>query len=244
MFKKLSLSKKTKDLIDLFFQLPIARKKIRCPYFKHQKKLIQKRFKSRVLIGKGHPQEIVTATEALLKKPEKKSAKEIRDLMKKRGLGIDCSGFVSWVLDSWYQEKKKGKHFWRKIGPSLLSLKGIRFFFRPVENLNVKTILRSKKCQAIKKVAQIKPGDLIHFGERHLLLVQEVVRDSKKRTVVVSYCHSADYYDGVHQGLIKINDFNQGLEKQKWIEKGQKRNWSHDEYLSTAKSGVVRLKFF
>lgn len=246
--KKNTLPQATLNFIDGYFQLPIMGKKIRCPYFKYKKKILRRRLKNRVFTGKGLPSEIAMATESLAKKQKKPlknwTAEKIRDFMKKNGLGIDCSGFISWILNSWYQKEHKGKHIWRKINISLLSLKGMRYLLRPVENLDVKTIIRSKNCQPIKKVVQIKPGDLIHLGENHLLIITHVSKDSKNRVKSISYCHSSDFYDGVHRGKIEIKNFKAGLAKQRWIEKSKGQNWSFNEYLSSKKSGVVRLDLF
>ncbi len=247
MSKELFLPRRTGYLINSYFNLPIAGKKIRCPYYKNVG-VSQKRFGKKVFIGKSHPQEIVLIVQSLAEKFDIKledlSASEIRDFMKERRIGIDCSGFVCWVLDSWYQEKFNGEHLWKKIRFPASFLKKIRYFLRPIENLDVKILLGSPDLKPVFGAAEIKPGDLIHLGQHHLLIVYQVDKDAKERTTKIFYCHSSDFYDGVHKGEIEVVDPDYGLEKQRWVEGKDGRNWSFEEYLRSNKSGIFRLILF
>jgi len=247
MIKELTFPKDIPDFINCYFKLPIAGKKIRCPYYKNDGKSKIK-FGERISIGKGSPQEIVLAVEKLVIKTKKSlkkwSAEELRNLMKKNMIGVDCSGFVCWVLDSWCQEKFGGKHLWQKLKISATPLKRLRYLIRPIENLDVKTIINCQNSRTILRATEIEPGDLIHINLHHILIVNKVNKNSQGKTKSISYCHSSDYYDGVHHGEIRVKDINGGLEKQVWIEGGKNNNHTFREYLRLEKSGVVRLNIF
>lgn len=246
MEKEFALPKKVLNLIDSYFQLSVGGKKIRCPYYLNRGKQT-KRFEKRVFVGKGRAEEIISTIENLAKNSNKNlenlSAEKIRDFIKESGIGIDCSGFVSWILDTWYQEKFNGQHLWRKLQLSLSFLNYLRYLLRPIENLDVKTLISSKNSRLILKPTDIEPGDLIHLGKHHLLIVYQVSEDLKGKTKTIFYCHSSDFYEGVHKGEIEVKNSDVGLEKQSWLENGKIKNWSFQQYLRSKESGIVRLEF-
>jgi hypothetical protein len=247
MIKELTFPKHTADFVNCYFKLPIIRKKIRCPYYKNDGKNKIK-FGEKVAIGKGSPQEIISEVEKLIKRTpgplKKMSVEEIRDFMKKKRIGIDCSGFVTRVLDYWCQEELQGKRLWQKLSISATSLKRLRYLIRPIENLDVRTIVSCQNSYPISKASEIEPGDLIHIDLCHILIVHKVIKDLQDKTKRIYYCHSSDYYDGVHRGEIRVKDEGEGLENQRWIEEDKGNNHSFKEYRRFQKSGVVRLNIF
>lgn len=238
------LPRQVMHLIDNYFNLSIADKKVRCPYYVNS--VNRRRFGKRVFVGKGNPEEIVVETESLAKKLGVRlgdlSAREIREFMKEKGIGIDCSGLVSWILYFWYRGRFGGGSLWRKIGFSTSFLKRIRYILRPFENIGVKDLLNMSGLKQISKASEIVPGDLIHLGTKHIMIVYSVVKDLKHDNKEIFYCHSSDFYDGVHKGKIKVVNPEADLGRQYWLENRGRVNWSFEEYLKSDLSAVSRLE--
>ena len=219
---------------------------IRCPYFINKSKF--NLWKNINFLGKGDSQGIIETAKTLIDKdkmpPEIKSSKSIRKYMKENNLGIDCSGFVTRILDCWCREKY-GKSLFRLVYIKLPFVKKIRYFFRPFENTSVEILLHHMdKKMIIKNSGDIRPGDLIHLGESHVLIVSQIFQDNNKLAREISYFHCSSRFDGVHQGKINIINPNLELGKQFWKEGSKEHNWTYQEYMRYHNSGVVRLKIF
>lgn len=61
-------------------------------------------------LGKGTPEQIKESLQQLINKqqPELKDAQDYRRFMRQNQLGIECSGFIYYVLDQYLQEADKG----------------------------------------------------------------------------------------------------------------------------------------
>src|SRR3990167_11032347 len=92
-------------------------KTVRCPYYRNPRSG-RERWGLNAYSGKGSPDEI----EQELRIIEKLEGKEfdklpeemIRDIMQKRHLGVECSGFLAHILDAWTNETR-GKRIYQLL---------------------------------------------------------------------------------------------------------------------------------
>lgn len=226
-------SQALQKLFAKYTHLPLGGKEISCPYWRNDLK--------RGIFGpgggKGRPEEIVEITEQEAKKEGldlgKMNEEEIISFMEKSRIGIDCSGFVFWMMD--VLDKEKGGN---GITDDIPGCQG-KFLCRA----NVKMLTSEEVTLPIEKVKDIRVGDIIRLhGGKHVTIVIRVTRVRE-----IEYAHSSGLTEtsGVHSGRIIINDPEQGLEKQSWQEKTDKgENYGHKYYLTTLGDGVKRLKIW
>ena len=141
---------------------------------------------------------------------------EIRDIMKKRKLGVECSGFIARVLAALARER------YRKPIYSLIKFNksGLGWLFskmRPFTHIDVATLVHAANAREITDMQDIRPGDLIHFNTTidHAVLVTHV-EPSKVR-----YAQSVleENREGVKRGIIEFtNPSTQNLLSQTWHE--------------------------
>lgn len=242
----LFLPPRTRKLIDRYFHLKIGRFDISCPYYQN----ITKKIKKPVFAGKGLPEEIEKETIELFHKSGKNLEKfdefSLRYYMVMLGLGIDCSGFVARVLDSFLQEKGLGgiKNNTKPKNNSLIEF--LRHFVRIYSNLSADVLTNKTNCVEVKNLNAVVPGDLLRVGRKHIAIITEV---EKVNSVVkrITYCHSTcDYFEqyGVRKGDILIVKPKKPLENQKWDEFYRGRNWMFEDFMSADKSdrGIRRLR--
>ena len=208
--------KKNKELssfLEQFFSLEVVPgKKVRIPYWRNR--LFPRRIQG-PFGGKGTPQEIKKAT--LQKAREagvnlrEMSEEEIRKFMKQKRIGLDCSGFAFQILAFLFPG------FWQglKMAPGRSK--------NPIRRFNAQALTSEENTSPVKKVKDIKMGDLIplsFLGKKtdHVLVV--VGKTDKE----IIYAHSSQKtpITGPHLGKIIVTDSNAGLEKQKWLEKTRK----------------------
>ena len=245
------MSPKAQKIINDYLNLPFPGVEgVRCPYFNNAK--VHARGQLRVLIGKGTPQEIVEETKIISLQyhaglfdhdghcclhdghGEKTGAEELRKFLIDHNLGIDCSGFATFILRMHFLEttgvdiaKKFVKNipapWWRKI---IIRL-------RPVESIGVQSGYYNDKNteklgseQTGYDYSKILPGDMVVMLEtgpnnkrNHMLVITDC--DGQK----IKYAHSrawsseGQYGHGVNIGEIKIAKPGQGLLAQEWTEK-------------------------
>ena len=125
----LRLPPKTRSLTKHYLALRLGPHKIRCPYFQN----IVRRRVSPVFAGKGLPEEIEKETLKLLKQRKKLlshlSSDNLQLYMVMGGLGVDCSGLVTNLLNSFLLEKGLGT-LWENL--SYPTLNPIRLFIYTV----------------------------------------------------------------------------------------------------------------
>jgi len=201
-----------KRFLGNFFALEIVPgKKVRIPYWRNKLLGSGQRIEGS-FGGKGTPEQI---KKAALQKAEQAginletmSSVQIRQFMRQKRIGVDCSGFVFHVLNF----LQPG--FWQgsKMAPGTSK--------NPARRLNAAALTSQENTSAVSKVADIRVGDLIpiSFGGRkvdHVLIVVDI--NDKK----ITYAHSSfkTPNDGPHLGKIKIVDKNLGLKEQEWLEK-------------------------
>jgi hypothetical protein len=239
------------EAISKYKNLKLGSKSVQCPYFINAKR----KKDLRALVGKGTPEEIVMEAKIWEKLTgqnfEKMSETEIKTFLTNKGLGIDCSGFVVHVLDSWYQSKHQ-KHIWSElklVQGGLLS--NIRYKLRPVENLGANTLTSEVNSIEIE-INEVKPGDVIRskwkkVGTHHIQLVTKVEYRENETVSQIEYTHATPYYgetSGVRVGQIKILDPQKPLFDQEWTEKDEHGvNFSFEGFMTQFEdNGLRRIK--
>ena len=248
-----SLPDQVLDLAKKYFELPLGGKKVRCPYFMNLKK---QRAGLRVMVGKGSSEEIVHEVKvwAQLKgfNLEKSSEAEIRKFMMSLGIGIDCSGYVVYLLDKWLQGMRK-PHLW-----SILRYRenGVYYRFRrllrPVENIGANLLTGELNCEVVSKFNEIKPGDMIRAkgkqkNAHHVALITKTYKNDSGNLKKFDYIHSHRFYEeenGVRKGTVTITDPHKSLKDQKWEDHFNGKNYMLEDLLVDYEdNGIRRLKF-
>lgn len=236
--------RKINKIIYRFLHLPIGGKLVRCPYMRTILQPNMIRIPGPFFVCKKSPNEIVKIVEKRADKLKinlkKLTKREILKFMKEQRVGIDCSGFVYWALDAFYRDY--GKRDWMK--KMILAVGKSK---NPARRLNVATLTGEINSVEVKMVKDIQPGDLIrlNFGDvdgdglKHVMILTGVGQK------ILTYYHSGTFgkTKGVHKGVIKIVDFEAGLEKQVWLEKTKDgENFGEKYFCPEAGDKVVRLK--
>jgi len=220
-----SLPQSALGVIENYWKLKAADNKyIRCPYFRNPISGRDK-WKLTVYSGKGSPQEIETELKILEKLENKDFStmqeSEIRDIMKKRKLGVECSGFIARVLDEWTRDLHK------KPLRSLIyfNTKGLDALFskmRPYTHINVATFIHKRNAKEIKDVGSIAPGDIIIFDGSidHAAIITKTERGALGKLERVYYAHSVleSSGEGVKRGTLKFINADGDLMSQAWSE--------------------------
>ncbi len=244
-----SLSENTQKIIDNYFGLNLGNKKVKCPYFINSK---HKKMDLRTLVGKGKPTEIEDEVKiwAQIMKFDLNNATEfeIRKFMQKYGIGVDCSGFVSHILNTELEDRSM-PHLRKVMTFHDQSLKAkISRFFREVEFISANGLTNELNSVKIK-LMNVQPLDLIRLhsiipGGFHVAIVTKVVDNE------IEYIHSSRFYldeNGVRYGKIKITNPNsEDLSDQEWIDNDKNgKNWIKEEYeVNKEDSGFRRLNCF
>ena len=237
-----------KDTIKEYTELNLGGKNVQCPYFINTKK----RKDLRALVGKGTPEEIIMEAKIWEKLKgldlNKMNKEEIKEFLTAKGLGIDCSGFVLHVLDSWYRSEK-GKHLWSEL--RLLQkgvISNLRYKLRPVENLGANTLTSPENSEHIE-INEVRPGDVIRskwkkVGTHHIQLITKVEFDENNNVTLIEYTHATPYYgseSGVKTGQIRILDPRKSLYDQEWLEKDEHGvNFSFEGFLTQVDDNGLR----
>jgi hypothetical protein len=245
------LPKSAQTIIHRYQNLPLGNKKVQCPYYINIKNL---RMGLQVLIGKGTPEEIIQ--ESLIYEKLrgvnffKMSIEEIREFLVKRHIGIDCSGFVVHVLNSWLQNNNK-KPIWRYLKyPRQNLYRWIARKLRPVENISAKLLTDDSNTDPVVNLNNVKPGDLIRSrgikeGMYHVMVISKVKRNNGD-VESFSYVQATKWYDdkhGVREGEVIIRYPRKSLRAQEWTDTYKGRNWTYEEISVDPKySQVRRLK--
>ncbi|HSR89007.1 MAG TPA: hypothetical protein VLK22_01215 [Candidatus Udaeobacter sp.] len=239
---------------------------VRCPYFNNSK--LGQRGQLRVLIGKGSPEEIVEEAKIISTQyhkdifdkngvfnahtdhpAEHEQIECIRQFLIENNLGIDCSGFVTHVLQKHFQETNNinlvkklfitsKKNFCRWLISRL----------RPIEQIDVNVYANDKNTIVINDLRAIEPGDLVIMlktGPRktynHILLIEEVDGNKIKYAQSRAWPSDGRYGHGVAQGFITINNPEKNLLEQTWEEKN-KLNEENETYLEAKQAEVLEIR--
>lgn len=245
--KILKLPKKSQGLINDYFSIPIFGQKIVCPYFQN----LSQESKGPAYSGKGFPEEIEKLAQKLARKKSrlKTAAPEtLRLYLVMSGIGIDCSGFVANVLDTFLKETKGVSLY------QIIPLTSFSFFRRIVFKLRPRTNLSAHALTSPPVSKQIDyhdclPGDMIKFDKSHLAIISKIWKKRSSEITRIEYFHSTSDYSpgfGVRKGLIVIKDPKLSLEQQDWQDPDYNGpNWSKRDYLEAKPKnrGVWQLNY-
>jgi hypothetical protein len=200
--------------------------------------------------GKATPQQVKHLVYAAARKNhfdlEKASAQEIVSFMITKGIGVDCSGFVYYILDQYLRRKKRQTldslilrypGMWGKIERFLLQQNRVR-------RTSAATLTSDLNTIPIKRVCDMQPGDLIRLTHRDWKGKHVIVVVSLSDTEI-TYAMTSQYtqIQGARFGKIKIRDKNKGLEAQTWLEKTKKgENYGKDAFDPKRGDKVCRLR--
>lgn len=246
------LSEKAFEVIDKYSHLNIGNVKVRAPYFMNLK---GERAGLRVMVGKGTVDEIELEVKiwAQLKGFDitKATEEQIRKFMMERSIGIDCSGFASYIINAELESRgMRSLQSYLKYKDNSLFAK-IRRFLRPIENIGADLMTSDLNCKKIKKLNNVKPLDLIRAkgkqkNAHHVAVITKVEREDGE-VKVIEYAHSHRFYEnqnGIRIGKIIIKDINGELKDQKWKDDLNGRNYMLEDLLVDYKdNGIRRLKF-
>jgi len=231
-------SKALQEIFDSYTRLSIDGKEIVCPYWMNN---LEKGIYG-PLGGKGKPLEIVQAVVRESKRENIDlntfSPEEILLFMKMKGIGVDCSGFVFWMLNEFDIEKGGNG-----ISDDIPGAKGLF-----TQRASVKMLTNENLCRLINISADIKVGDMLQIRRgKHIAIIFSIVKeDGVVKEITYAHCSSGKYtkISGVHLGKIIITDSSKGLEYQKWEETTPEGDSYKKYFFPQSGDGVKRLKNF
>lgn len=242
-------------LIHEYFHLQVGGIEFKTPYYSN---VIKARARHRSRVGKGTPQEIQSQALRCGKRRgfsyRDKTPAEARDFLKAQRIGVDCSGYVAHLLDTWLTVMGRGsltRHI-RFPRPTLASwFRYLVCRLRPIENIGANLLTGPLNSFPVQ-LAEIRPGDLIRLKKSdstyHVGIVLTVTyfrHPPAMSPTTVEYTHSSSNIEdhGVRISTLKVTDLSRPLHLQDWSdihEDGQ--SWS--ELLSKDDCGFRRLRFF
>lgn len=213
------------NVIDAYWNLKAAdNQSVRCPYFRNPRSG-EERWGLAAYSGKGSPQEIEEELK-IIEKMERKDfstmqENEIRDIMKKRKLGVECSGFISRVLDGWTREVYK-KPIYSVLKFNARGLGWLFCKMRPYTHIDVPMLVHPTNARSINDAWDLVPGDVIRFNTTidHAILVTETEKDEQGELKKIYYAQSVleETNEGIKKGVIEYTNPGADLLCQEWIE--------------------------
>ncbi|MBI2577799.1 MAG: hypothetical protein HYV77_03060 [Candidatus Wildermuthbacteria bacterium] len=225
------------SLIENYKHLKVkGQQTVRCPYYRNPRSG-RERWGLNAFSGKGSPQEIEQEI-GIIEKLENKnfaelSEEDIRDILRKRKLGVECSGFISHVLDAWLLAEKKKKIYqvlkFKKRG----ILGTIASKLRPFTHIDVETLTDPQNADEFADINHLQAGDLLRFFSEidpavvvtegavdHAVLATKIERDAEGKVKRIHYAQSVreKIGEGIKEGIITIINPGTPLEKQQWEE--------------------------
>jgi cell wall-associated NlpC family hydrolase len=212
--------------------------------------------------GKGTPLQIQSWVAAYASRHSgKQSAEQWRQILLQHGMGIDCSGFVYYLLDSLLYKTRRQrlwdhlyvpradlesayKSGWRVKGLSLEQLMAYpeqislhRFCAElkkdPRRNTNVKRLVSPQATVAMKTTGELQPGDMVDLeGPQGDHIGIIISNDGATITYADSFGKDLK---GVSSYSIRLNDPGKSIEHQDWGD----ADWYTDRYRV---KGLRRLK--
>ncbi|MFY9457406.1 MAG: hypothetical protein WAP23_00515, partial [Candidatus Spechtbacterales bacterium] len=198
---------------------------VRCPYFRNPRSG-RERWGLTAYSGKGSPREIEEELRIIEKLEgadfSKMQESKIRDIMKKRKLGIECSGFIVRILDAWARELYK-KPIYTLIAFNKRGLGWIYSKLRPYTHIDIETLVYPRNAREISDINAIRPGDVIRFNTTidHAILVTAIESDEEMAVKKIYYVQSVleANREGVKRGVIEFTSpASCGLRGQRWRE--------------------------
>lgn len=230
-------SKALDNLLFKYTHLPVGGKEVVCPYWMNN---LEKGIYGPIG-GKGTPVEIVSTTNehAISEKVDlnKMDVEAIDLFMRACRIGVDCSGFVFWMLNELDLEKG-GNGIADNIPGSTGKVIKAR--------ASVAMLCSDNVSRVVEKINEVKIGDMIRLRRgKHIAIITKIKKDSEG-VIEIEYSHSSDItrVKGVHAGKIKIiNEFS-GLGDQEWEETIEEGVSYGTEFCSGVGDSIRRLNIW
>lgn len=180
---------------------------------------------NRHFAGKGTPRQILETLSqtAALQRFDlgRASGAEIHDFMMLNGIGVDCSGFVYNVLDTYWRERGLDLTQHIRLFPGLKGfVENWLHAHKRVRRCSAHDLTSELNTEPVVSVKKIIVGDVIRLSPptwrgKHVAVVTEVSRD------LIVYAHSSErsQQKGPHLATIEVTDPEKGLAEQGWLEK-------------------------
>ena len=253
MLKTTVLSPSAERVIQNYLSLPFPEKNdVRCPYFNNAK--LGQRGQLKVLVGKGTPQEIVEEAKIIATQYKQdilhtdSLSEDIRKFLIENNLGIDCSGFITNVLQVEFLTKNIN---WIKqvfITPKTNIIRWLISQLRPVEQISVQVLANEKNTETITDLSTIQAGDLIFMlktGPKqtrdHILLITKTTNNTIYYAHSRAWSNEGRYGHGVSTGTITISTPNSVLLDGIWEEKNNK-NENNETFLEAKQEIILTVK--
>lgn len=207
----MAIPESAKNVIEHYKSLRISPERVvRCPYYRNPRSG-EGRWGLNAFSGKGSPKEIEEELRIIEKLEGRKfadlSSEEVRDVMRKRHLGVECSGFLAHVLDAWVKDTR-GKRIYQVLAfPYVPFWKKVVVLLRPFTHIDITTLTDPRNAEEFSDWSKIHSGDLIRFNTDidHAILVTNVIGGR------IEYVHSV--LEGTGVG-IKEGVIEQGIWKE------------------------------
>lgn len=224
------------------------------PYFNN--KTTARRAGLRAEVGKGSPKDLYEEViqRAFEQKINYKSfdSENLKKFLVDNNIGIDCSGFVYYILDEESRNRNKGgldKHLVYPFAKGIIGK--LKAKIRPTINTDVRTLAHNKNSKIIS-IPEIQVGDIITMISKeesrereHILIINQIEYQNFK-PVTVHYTHAVawptdgEYGHGIHEGKIEIVDINKNLLEQRWTENNVAGNENYT--LVRAQKSVTEIR--
>ncbi|MBP6859042.1 MAG: hypothetical protein KBC69_00245 [Candidatus Magasanikbacteria bacterium] len=253
MLKTTTLSSAAEKVIQSYLNLPFPEKTdVRCPYFNNAKR--GQRGQLKALIGKGTPQEIVEEAKIIAIQYKQdilhttSSPEDIRKFLIENNLGVDCSGFITNVLQAEFLTKNIDwiKHVF--IVPKTNIIRWLISKLRPAEQISVSVLANEKNTETIADLSAIQAGDLIFMlktgpkqARDHILLVTKTTNNTIYYTHARAWSSEGRYGHGVSIGTITIAEPHSVLLDGIWEEKNNK-NENNETFLEAKQALILTVK--
>ncbi len=255
------LSERAMEMINQYKNFHIENSVCSIPYFNN--KVTAERAGLRARLGKGSPKDIFDEVEELSIRQKiavkNFSNDDLKNFLIDNNIGIDCSGFVYYILNEECISRDKGSIDRYLSFPFSIGIIGkIKSRFRPVENTDVKTLAHNKNSRKVE-IKDIKVGDIItmiksaenELGQRDHIIIIYQIEYQNFLPITLHYVHSiawptdGQYGHGIHEGKIDIIDLNKNIIDQRWIELDKSGEENHT-YMRAGKSltEIRRLNCF
>lgn len=257
-----TLTQRAMNVIDQYIHFKFGSAVTNISYFNNKRK--RARGALRIDIGKGSPKEIYDEILDITSKKRLDTNRiddiGLKTLLVDNDIGIDCSGFVYYVLNAESIERGEGpldKHLHFVQCHGLIGK--IRCVLRPVENCGVATFAHEHNSHTVN-IVDTQPGDIItmlgisenssSFDHDHILVIHQIEYQNSI-PMTIHYSHAISYPmdgttgGGVKQGKIDIVDANKSILEGLWTENNMTGNnnplFIHAQNSSTK---IMRLKWF
>jgi hypothetical protein len=207
------VEKRLEEFLEDFFALQIVPgKRVRIPYWRNRFLAGGLRRIQGPFGGKGTPGQIRKIT---LKKAKeagldlsKMTSVQIRQFMKRKKIGLDCSGFAFQILEFLFP----GFWRWLKMAPGKSH--------NPIRRFNAAALALPENTVEVRRIDDARIGDLIplRFKRRGSVDHVMVVVDVAKGKIVYAHSSSITPVSGPHLGEIRVVNSKKRLGEQEWLE--------------------------